>query len=109
MTLEFRDRLIVALLIAFSVFNVTIDLYLVVNARHLAERARRDEFTAFWAVYADADRLWVVGPWSLAQEAVNVFGTTALNLWLIWAIVRGHPYRHALQLALGAFLSYSVI
>ena len=32
-----------------------------------------------------------------------------LNAWLIWAIVRGRPYRHALQLALGAFLSYSVI
>jgi cholestenol Delta-isomerase len=109
MTLQLKDRVIVALLVAFSIFNVTIDLYLVVNAPHLAERASRGEFTAFWALYADADRLWITAPWSRAQEAINVFAATLLNAWLIWAIVRRRSYRHALQLALGAFLSYSVI
>jgi hypothetical protein len=107
--LERSDKVIIALLLFFSLFNATVDLYLVLHARHVTERASRGEFTAFWAVYADADRLWIVGPWSRAQEAINVFGTTPLNIGLIWAIVRGRAYRHALQLALGAYLSYSVV
>jgi hypothetical protein len=32
-----------------------------------------------------------------------------LNVWLIWAIVKRRAYRHVLQLALGSYLSYSVI
>src|SRR5262245_32780491 len=109
MTLAFRDKVIVALLIVVSIFNVTIDLYLVVNSQHLAERASRGEFTAMWAMYADADRFWVVTPWSRAQEVINVFVTTVLNVWLIRMILRGRAYRHALQLALGAYVSYSII
>jgi hypothetical protein len=109
MTLETRDRAIVAMLAAFTVFNLTLDLALVVNARHLGERAGADWASALWAIYADADRLWIVAPWSLAQEGINVFWTSVLNVWLIWAIVTRRAYRHVLQLALGSYLSYSVI
>jgi hypothetical protein len=35
--------------------------------------------------------------------------TTIVNLWLVHAIVQRRPYRHALQLTLGAYLSYSVV
>src|SRR6185369_14847012 len=76
---------------------------------HLGERAGADWASALWAIYADADRLWIVAPWSRAQEAINVFWTSALNVWLIWAIVTRRAYRHVLQLALGSYLSYSVI
>ena len=67
MTLETRDRAIVAMLAAFTVFNLTLDLALVVNARHLAERAGADWASALWAIYAGADRLWIVAPWSRAR------------------------------------------
>ena len=107
--LETRDRAIVAMLAVFTVFNLTFDLALVVNAGHLGERRGGDWASALWAIYAGADRLWIVAPWSRAQEAINVFWTSALNVWLIWAIVARRAYRHALQLALGSYLSYSVI
>ena len=109
MTLETKDRAIVAMLAAFTVFNLTLDLVLVVNAGRLAERRGADWASALWAIYADADRFWIVAPWSWAQEAINVFWTSVLNVWLIWAIVSRRAYRHVLQLALGAYLSYSVI
>ena len=106
MTLETRDRAIVAMLAAFTVFNLTLDLVLVVTAGRLAERPGADWASALWAIYADADRFWIVAPWSRAQEAVNVFWTSGLNVWLIWAIVTRRAYRHVLQLALGSYLSY---
>jgi hypothetical protein len=109
MTLAIRDRAIIAMLAAFTVFNLTLDLALVVKAGRLTEGAGADWASALWAMYADVDRLWIVAPWSLAQEAINVFWTTGLNVWLIWAIVTRRPYRHALQLALGSYVSYSVI
>jgi len=104
-----RDRVIVAMLVAFTAFNLTLDLVLVVNAGQLAERPDASWATALWAMYADADRLWIVAPWSRAQEAINVFWTSGLNIWLIWAIVTRRANRHVLQLALGSYLSYSVI
>jgi emopamil binding protein len=104
-----KDRMIVALLVAFSLFNVGLDLPFVLHARHLADPYGSGPLRSLWAFYADADRFWIVAPWSLAQEDINVFATTALNLWLIAAIVRRRPYRHALQLALGTYLSYSVV
>ncbi len=104
-----KDRLIIGLLACFTLFNVTLDLWLVLHARDLPSRADHDLAGRLWAVYAEADRFWVVAPWSLAQEGLNVFVTTPVNLWLIAAILRRAPYRHALQLALGAYLTYSCI
>ena len=107
---ETRDRAIVAMLAAFTVFNLTLDLALVVNAEHPPPSARAPTGPpALWALYADADPpLPIVAPWSRAQEAINVFWTTGLNVWLIWAIVTRRAYRHVLELALGSYISYSV-
>jgi len=109
MTVEIRDRAIVAMLVAFTVFNLTLDLVLVVNAGRLADHPDADWASALWAIYTDADRFWIVAPWSRAQEAINVFWTSGLNIWLIWAIVTRRAYRHVLQLVVGSYLSYSVI
>jgi hypothetical protein len=103
------DRAIVAMLAFFTLFNVTLDLYYVLRADDLARGAATGPAAAMWKVYAEADRFWVVAPWSRAQEALNVYVTTLLNVWLIGAIVRRRPSRHVLQLALGAYLSYSVV
>jgi hypothetical protein len=85
------------------------DLYLVLNSQVLAERASTNWFAYFWAMYSDVDRGWIVDPWSLAQETLNVVVATPVNLWLIWAIVKEAPSRHPLQLALGACMVYSVV
>lgn len=104
-----KDRLIIGLLVFFSLFNLTVDLWLVLHARDLPARVDRDPVAYLWSIYAEADRFWVVAPWSLAQEGLNVFLTTLVNVWLIAAIVRRAPYRHALQLTLGAYMTYSCI
>jgi hypothetical protein len=98
----------VAMLASFTLFNLTLDLWYVVHARDLPGLVGRHWLADLWAFYARADRDWIVGPWSFAQEALNVYVTTFVNLWLIVAIVRRAPHRHALQLTLGAYLSYSV-
>ena len=107
--LPVRDKVIIGLLLFFSVFNVAIDLPLVRHAGELPSLVGRRWFANLWAIYAEADRTWIVSPWSLAQEGINVFVTTLVNVWLIWAIVRRAAYRHALQLTLGSYLSYSVV
>jgi hypothetical protein len=107
--LSTRDRGIIAMLVFFSLFNVTLDLYYVWNASRLEAMVTTDVLARLWAFYAAADRFWVVAPWSFAQEWLNVFATTAVNVWLVWAIVKRRPYRHALQLTLGSYLTYSVI
>jgi hypothetical protein len=104
-----KDRAIVGLLAFFTLFNLTLDLWYVVHARDLPALVGRHWLADLWAVYARADRFWIVGPWSLAQEGLNVYVTTLVNLWLIRAILGDAPYRHALQLTLGAYLSYSVV
>lgn len=104
-----RDRVILGLLVFFTLFNVTLDLYLVVHWREIPRRVATDPIAALWAIYAVADDTWIVTPWSAAQEALNVFVTSFVNLWLIWAILKRRPYRHALQLTLGSYLTYSVV
>ena len=104
-----RDHAIVAMLLFFSLFNVTLDLYLVWNAARLESMVATDWVAWLWSLYAHADRFWIVAPWSLAQEALNVYVTTFVNLWLVYAIVTRRRYRHALQLTLGSYLSYSVV
>jgi hypothetical protein len=104
-----RDRAIIAMLAFFSVFNVTLDLALVRRGRALPELVGRDWAADLWSFYAGADRFWVAAPWSLAQEWFNVYVTTLVSLVLIAGIVRHARWRHPLQLALGAYLSYSCL
>jgi hypothetical protein len=105
-----KDRVIVGLLLFFSLFNVTLDWALVRRGLNLPSLVGADWAADLWArTYADADRFWIASPWSLAQEGFNVYVTTLVNLALVAAIVRGAPWRHALQLTLGAYLTYSCL
>ena len=108
-SLPAKDRVIIAGLVFFCLFNLTMDLYLVVNSNVLAERASTNWFAYIWATYSTVDSGWIVDPWSRAQEALNVVVATPVNLWLIWAIVNRAPRRHPLQLGLGVCMVYSVV
>ena len=107
--LSTKDKVITAGLVFFCLFNLTMDLYLVVNSQVLTERASTNWFAYVWAIYSDVDRGWIVDPWSQAQETLNVVVATPVNLWLIWAIVTRAPHRHVLQLGLGVCMVYSVV
>ena len=56
-----KDRLIIAGLVFFCVFNLTMDLYLILHSQVLAERASTSWFAYLWAVYSDIDRGWILG------------------------------------------------
>ena len=105
-----KDRAIVALLTFFVLFNVTLDWTLVRRGLDLPRLVGFDWAADLWArAYADTDRFWIASPWSLAQEAFNVYVTTLVNLALILGIVGRAPWRHALQLTLGSYLTYSCV
>jgi hypothetical protein len=108
-SLSTKDRVIIGGLVFFCVFNLTMDLYLILNSQVLAERASTNWFAYFWAIYSDVDRGWIVDPWSLGQETLNVVVATPVNLWLIWAILKKSPRRPAIQLGLGVCMVYSVV
>ena len=104
-----RDRVCVGLLLFFSAFNVTLDCALVRRGRGLPDLVGRDWVADLWMLYAGADRFWIASPWSLAQEGLNVFVTTVVNVVVIVGIQRGAAWRHPLQLVLGAYVTYSCV
>lgn len=105
------DKLVLGLLVWFTVFNLSMDLYWVVYARELAGQAGTNFFAHLYSFYAAADRAYFdkVTSFSLGLETFNVIFTTPVNLWLIRAILKGRTYRHGLQMALGAYMTYSVL
>jgi hypothetical protein len=48
-------------------------------------------------------------PFAFSLELLNVGFTQILNVAIIWAILRRAPWRYPLQLAVGAYVSYSVV
>ncbi len=106
-----RDRITVALLGLFVLIAVTVELYFVLAHGQLPARAHANPFARMFQIYGAADRAYFdeVSPLALGLEGINVFVTQPLNLWLAWAIWRRRPYRWALQLAVGAYLTYSVV
>jgi hypothetical protein len=106
-----RDRVIIALLGFFIVVAVVLELPWLLYSGDLPAWAARSPAGALFRIYGDADRAYydAVTPLSLCLEGINVFFTQALNAWLIFAIVRRRAYRHALQLTVASYLSYSVI
>ncbi len=89
----------------------TLELYFVACHRDLPARAHTQLFARLFAIYGTADRAYFdpVSPLALALEGINVFVIQPLCLVLIYAIVRGRPYRWPLQLGIGAYLALSVV
>ena len=110
-TVASRDRVILALVCFFILTAWTLDLYWFIYRDQLVERSRTDWIARAYANFSDADRGYYdrVTKVEVALEAINISITQALNLWLIFAILRNRPYRYALQLAIGSYVAYSVI
>jgi hypothetical protein len=106
-----KDWLILGLLAFFILVAFTVELYWVVYADQLVARSDSDLLAYGFSFYGEADSAYYdhVTPLSLGLETLNVYVTQWLNLWLAYAILKHKPYRYALQLALGAYLTYSLV
>ena len=104
------DVFAVCLLGFFILAALSIELYYILNVHTLPERT--DLFAKAYAWYGKADRTYDgYGDVSvaLALETINVFVTQILNLILVWAIVGRKVFRYPLQLAVSAYVTYSVV
>jgi len=106
-----KDWLILGLLGFFLLVACTLELYWVLYADQLVERSQTDLIAYGFRFYGEADSAYYdhVTPLSLGLETLNVYVTQWLNLWLAYAILKHKPYRYALQLTLGAYLTYSLV
>lgn len=109
--LRAADRAIIALLAFYILFAFTVERYWLVHADELVARSKTDLLARLFALYGSVDRAYYdqVSPFTRALEGINVFLTQPLNGLLIFAILRRRPYRYPLQLAVGAYLTYSVV
>lgn len=107
-----RDRAILALLGFFLLVALTLEWWWL---RHSPDERVALRSTSLFArlfdLYGACDRFYFEARSSLmlSLELLNVYVTQALNLWLVFAIVRRRSYRHVLQLAIGSYVSYSVV
>jgi hypothetical protein len=106
-----RDRFTIALFALFALVAATLELYFVVHHRELAARAPTQPFARLFSIYGIADRGYYdpVSPLALALEAINVFVMQPLCALVVYAIVRRRAWRWPLQVAVGSYLSLSVV
>jgi hypothetical protein len=106
-----RDKVTLALLAFFFVIGFTIELYFVVAHRGLVAAAAHNPLAWLLSLYGPSDRDYFASPSALALslEGINVFVTQPLGVVLAYGIVKRRAWRWPLQLAVGAYLAYSVV
>jgi hypothetical protein len=106
-----KDWLIVALVGSFFLANAVIDTYWLIHAHELPKLAATEWRARIYRDYAVADRGYYdrVSKMELGLEAINCTVTQLLNLALIWSVIRKLAWRYPLQLALGTYVTYSVV
>jgi hypothetical protein len=110
--LPLRDRIILGMLGFFILMAFTIELHWLRHGPTLVAEAQQGDWLAkLWSVYGATDAMYYdrISAFSRTLESINVYFSQILNAALIYAIVKRKPWRHPLQLMLGAYLSYSVI
>ena len=106
-----RDKATLALIGFFFVIASTIELYFLVAHGRLVAAASHHPLAWLLSLYGPSDRAYFDAPSSLALsfEGLQVAVTQPLGAALAYAIVRRRAWRWPLQLAVGAYVTYSVI
>lgn len=102
---------VVGWVIFFIVFNATVDRYWVAHAHELPSLANKDLFARIFEIYASADHAYFdkVTQEELGLEILNSTATQAFNIWLLAALLGRWATGIPLQIAVGSWVSYSVI
>lgn len=106
-----RDRAILGLLGFFVLVAFTLELYWLRHSTTLVADAEGNWMAKLFRIYGACDRAYfeAPSPLTLTLEGLNVYFTQALGLLIMWGIVKRRPWRYPLQLAVGAYVSYSVV
>jgi len=106
-----RDKATLALLGFFLVIAFTIELYYVVAHDHIVAEAGRNPLAWLLSLYGPSDRAYfdAPSPLTLTLEGFNIVVTQPIGLALAYAIWRRRDWRWPLQLAVSAYVTYSVI
>jgi hypothetical protein len=109
--LPVKDKAIIGMLAFFLIVAVLEAWWLFHTDRLVALAESGNIWARLFRVYGDCDRTYYDQVTSLPRtlEAINVWITQALNVWLIYAIIKRTHYRHALQLCVASYLTYSLV
>jgi hypothetical protein len=106
-----RDKATLALLGFFFLIAFTIELYYVIAHDRIVAEAGRNPLAWLLAIYGQSDRAYfdAPSPLTITLEGFNVVVTQPLGIALALAIWRRRDWRWPLQLAVGAYVTYSVV
>ena len=106
-----RDKATLGLLGFFFVIASTIELYFLVAHKGLVAAATHNPLAWLLSLYGPSDSAYfdAPSPLALSFEGLQVAVTQPLGAALAYAVVRRRAWRWPLQLAVGAYVSYSVV
>ena len=106
-----RDKATLAVIAFFFVIASTIELYFLVAHRTLVAAAPHHPLAWLLSLYGPSDSAYfdAPSPLALSFEGLQVAVTQPLGVVLAYAIVRRRAWRWPLQLAVGAYVTYSVV
>ena len=111
--LPVKDRVIIALIAAFTLVAFTLEAYWIWFNQVM--ESRTDVLARTLALYWPADYTYRVPGYAiekcftLAVEGANVLVTPVLSLVLVRAILLRKPYRYPLQLTIATFVFYGTL
>lgn len=113
--MKIKDKITVGFLSLFVVIAWTIELFWFI--RHNSIHTMTGIIPRAFALYGRGDDTWfdvaAAPPFALSfillLEAIHIFGSQLLNIFLIRAIVKGAAYRYKLQLLVSSYVFYSVL
>lgn len=106
-----RDKATLALLGFFFLIAFTIELYYVVAHDRIVAEAGHNPLAWLLAIYGPSDRAYfdAPSPLTITLEGFNVVVTQPLGIALALAVWRRRNWRWPLQVAIGAYVTYSVV
>lgn len=108
--LPMGDKVTIGLIFFFALIAFTLEAYFLMFNQSLEQRS--DVFVKMLSLYWPADYTYRIPGWpiekcfTIALETVNTCVTQIASFFLVRAIVKRKPYRHAMQLTIAVYTFY---
>jgi hypothetical protein len=104
------DKVTIGLIFFFALVAFTVEAYFLMFNQTLEQRS--DVFVKLLSFYWPADYTYKISGWpiekcfTVALESVNTCVTQIASFFLVRAILKRKPYRHAMQLTIAVYTFY---